>query len=226
MTPFKINLLQWQKDVIVVFFAILLGIGAHFLIGNVSLVKVAKNLQWDPYLVGFAITFIGNASILFPVAYAFVIPFLAVSLVGFWKALILGVVCGIAGGIGEMTAYGLGYLTGRRMSEKTLQNLRYLEERAGRSKPFLIFLVGLMPIPDEFVVVPLASAGYSFRKMVFFCTLGKIFLCIILSYAGLAWRWGTGNVIGSSEVPFSVIIPSFLLLFYSFIRIDWTKVLS
>lgn len=226
MNPFKINLLQWQKDGIVVLFAILLGILGHFFVGNVSLVKVAKNLRWDPYLAGFAITFIGNASILFPVAYAFVVPFLAASLGGFWKALILGVVCGIAGGIGEMTAYGLGYLTGRSMSEEALQNLQYLEERAGRSKPFLVFFAGLMPIPDEFVVVPLASAGYSFRKMVFFCTLGKIFLCILLSYAGLAWNWGKGTVIGSSEVPFSVIIPSFLLLFYGFIRIDWTKVLS
>ncbi len=223
------HLSQPQKDCIVVASALLLGVLLYFLQFDFSLLRWAKGSKGNEvgsiYLIGFAITFIGNGSILFPIPYAAAIPILAIYLPSFVHQIILGVICGVAAGVGEMTAYGVGYVSRKTMSDESKENVEYLTDKFSRSNPVLLFLVGLMPIPDEFVVVPLATAGYPFRKMIFFASLGKILLCIFLS-------WVVGPILGigleqsgSSRLFSSGLAVAFALLFYLFIRIDWKKVL-
>ncbi|MFW6110934.1 MAG: hypothetical protein ACOC6H_02745 [Thermoproteota archaeon] len=176
------------------------------------------------YLLGFLVTIIGNGSFLFPIPYAAAIPVLASYLPTITPRVILGVVCGIAAGLGEMTAYGVGYLTRKRLSKESKQNLKYLKNKFDRSSPVLIFLVGLLPIPDEFIIVPLASAGYPFKKMVLFCTLGKTLLCISLSSIvgpifGVFLQFH-----GESPLFTSLFAVAFILLFYFSLRIDWKEI--
>lgn len=223
---------QWQKDVLVVCLAVTLGLVGYFFTRELSITEIftwfVNPDVFNVYLAGFIITFIGNASILFPIAYAAAIPLLASEAFSV-HPFILGVVCGVSAGLGEMTAYLVGYLSGKKMSKEAQENLRHMKEKFGRSKPFLIFLAGVLPIPDEFVIVPLASAGpsrYPFSKTFLFSTLGKLVLCLFLSYAGyFYWNWAL-TFLGPSALSFTILAPSFVILFYLFIRIDWEKRLS
>lgn len=214
-------------DILVISIAILFGLAGHFLKIDFSLTTWAQQrTQKNVYLTGFILTFVGNASILFPIAYAFGIIILAATLPSPSSIFLFGTVCGVAGGIGEMTAYSLGYIGRKKLSDEAISNLKYMEQRFGRSKPFLIFLAAALPIPDEFVVVPFASAGYPLRKMVVFSILGKMILCLVLAFAGPLWSWGVSSATGRSSLPFSVLSPTFILLFYLFIRIDWAELLK
>lgn len=219
----KMNLLQWQKDLLVVGLAIGLGVGGHFLVGELSLVQIAEALEWNTYLVGFIITFIGNASILLPVAYAAAIPVLALLDV---HPLLFGFICGFGAGIGEMSAYLLGKLSRRSMEEESREKLERMKEKFGHSNAFLIFLGGLLPIPDEFVIVPLSSAGYPLSKLFPLCTFGKILLCVFLSYLGLVWEGVFTYIRASGDgmpLRFSILTPIFIIAFYLFLRIDWME---
>lgn len=162
---------------------------------------------------------------LLPLPYAAVIPILSMYLPALSQKIMLGLVCGIAAGVGEMTAYSVGYVSRKTLSEESKENLEYMQEQTGRSNPVMLFLAGLLPIPDEFIVVPLAAAGYPFRKMLTFSALGKTLLCIFLSL-------GVGPLLGisiaksgDSTLFSSVLAVAFVLLFYLFIRIDWKKIL-
>lgn len=216
------NLSQWKQDVLVVSFSVLIGVGLRFFSIDFSLTQLAKQAPLgNIYVLGFIITLIGNGSILLPIAYAAAIPILSSSLQSFTYQILLGLICGVGGGIGEMTAYGLGYLGRKKLSEASVANFRKFEEKIGRSKPLLVFIAGATPIPDEFIVVPLASGGYPLRKMVIFSIFGKMLLCIFLSAViGPLWELGL-NMAGQSGVPFCVITPAFILLFYLFTRIEW-----
>lgn len=219
---------QRQKDGLVVLSAVLIGSLIYVLDVDFSLVSWAEGSKGRGveylYFVGFLVTVIGNGSFLLPIPYAAAIPVLASYLPSTLHQVVLGVVCGVAAGIGEMTAYGLGYVARKRLSGEAKQNLEYLKEKFSGSSPVLIFLVGLLPIPDEFIVVPLASAGYPFKKMILFCLLGKTLLCILLSSIlgplfGIAFK-----VTGGSPIFSSLIAITFILLFYLFLRIDWKEI--
>lgn len=222
-----VKLSQLQKDILVILFAALIGSVIYLLDIDLSLTSWAEGIKGSGagylYLMGFLITIIGNGSILFPIPYAAAIPVLASYLPTSLHQVILGVVCGTAAGIGEMTAYGVGYLTRKRLSGESKENLQYLKRKFGRSSPVLIFMVGLLPIPDEFIVVPLASAGYPFRKMIFYSLLGKLVLCISLSSVlgpifGIALQFT-----GESPLFSSLLAVAFILIFYFSLRIDWKE---
>lgn len=224
-----ITLSQREKDGCVLLAAFILGISIYFLGIDFSPTNWVEeaNTQNILYLfnIGFFITLIGNGSFLLPIPYAAVIPLLAGYLPTHYYKILLGFTCGIAAGIGEMTAYGLGFLSRTQLSEESKENLEYLKNQFSSSSPILLFLAGLLPIPDEFIIAPLASAGYPFQKMITFTMLGKILLCIFLSgivgpIFGIAIAYG-----GNSRLFSSAIAVAFLLLFYLFIRIDWKELL-
>lgn len=223
------KLSQRQKDGLVILLAVLIGLSIYLLDIDFSLTSWVESSKGRGvayiYFLGFLITVIGNGSILFPIPYAAAIPVLASYLPNILHQVTLGLVCGLAAGIGEMTAYAIGYLTRKRLSGESRENLQYLKDQFGRSNPVLIFLAGLLPIPDEFIVVPLASAGYPFKKMVLFCALGKTVLCISTSTIlgpifGIAFQFS-----GESPIFSSFLAVVFILLFYLSLRIDWKEIL-
>lgn len=50
---------------------------------------------------------------------------------------------------------------------------------------FLVFIFGLTPLNDDNILVPLGIAGFSFKKTVFACYLGKLGMMMLFAIGSL-----------------------------------------
>lgn len=215
-----------KKDACVLGGACVLGVVLFFLYGILDIrgfiasIKEMGNSR--TFLYGVLVAFVGNAGVLASIPYAPAMAFLALSLSTFRAKVFFVVVCGIAAGLGEMVCYGIGTTARKKMGEESKRKFDRLNERLGRGKGFLAFLAGVSPIPDEFIIVPLASGKYSFRKTVLYDTLGKVLLSVPVVFLGPRFF----DSLAMSPVSFSLFAPFFVITYYLFIRIDWEGLLG
>lgn len=216
---------QTQKDVIILGSAVILGIALYFLYGFLrinQLLTYMRNLSsFNVFLFGLFASFVGNAGILVSLPYAPIIAFLALSLSRPIELVAFGILCGLVAGVGESVCYGLGVALRKKMSNEAKEKFDIVNRKLGRSKGLLVFLAGVSPLPDEFVLVPLASGKYSFRKTVVFNTLGKVILFLLIVFLGSEFF----NSIVWSPLTFSLFAPVFIVGYYLFLRIDWKEAL-
>ncbi len=131
------------------------------------------------YLGLFLIGLISNATIIAPVPGLIVLFTVSVILNPFWSA----VVYGIGSGLGELTAYLVGF-SGKGIVEKQKYYLR-LENWMKRFGGFTIIVLALVP-NFLFDVAGLVAGALKmpWYKFLIFCWLGRIPRCLLITYGG------------------------------------------
>ncbi|NIQ07226.1 MAG: hypothetical protein GWO20_16305 [Candidatus Korarchaeota archaeon] len=210
-----------KKDILVFGSAIVLGVTLYLLYDSFPIEEIVEGIQKlnteNIFLLGMVSTFIGNAGVLASLPYVPIVAFLSMSLTDPRVLVSFGFSCGIAAGLGETVCYGIGFFMRKKIDPASVKKFELLNLKLGKSKAFLVFLAGVSPIPDEFIIVPLASGKYPFPKTLFFNTIGKVCLGITVAFAAPTI---VGRIVGSS-VSFSLAAPLFLIFYYLFLRIDW-----
>ncbi|MFQ5711610.1 MAG: VTT domain-containing protein [Candidatus Geothermarchaeales archaeon] len=100
----------------------------------------------------------------------------------FWNPLILGVVGGVGGGLGELSAYligrGIGKLT---VSEEDKKKIPDWAKKLGLLS---VLLVSLTPLPDAPVLLLLGSAKFPLLTILILEVVGKIVLYVAVAWVG------------------------------------------
>lgn len=138
------------------------------------------------YLGAFAVSVLGNLTILIPVPSALVVYAFGLVL----DPLVLGMVSGIGATIGEFSAYLVG--RGGRMALKgnQLERLESIRKIVGKYGAIVVFLFALLPLPDDLLLVPLGVMGYDWKRILVSMLAGKTVMCLVVAYAGaLSFGW-------------------------------------
>ncbi len=181
------------------------------------------------YSGAFAVSFLGNATILVPFPYI-VVPFVLGADMGL-NPWLVGLVSGVGAAIGEMTGYFAGYYGRRLLKEEDKINgfREYVQQRPSMT-PFMIWFLAATPIPDDLLIVPLGVARYSWWKVLVPLLIGKTIFLTAIAWAGrLGLVWVESVFFGrdpSSLSSISLEVIGFLLIvlaLYMIVRVDWSK---
>lgn len=181
------------------------------------------------YSGAFAVSFLGNATILIPFPYI-IIPFVLGADMGL-NPWLVGLVSGVGAAIGEMTGYFAGYYGRRLLKEEDKINgfREYVQQRPSMT-PFMIWFLAATPIPDDLLIVPLGVARYSWWKVLVPLLIGKTIFLTAIAWAGrLGLVWVESVFFGgdpSSLSSISLEVIGFLLIvlaLYMIVRVDWSK---
>jgi membrane protein YqaA with SNARE-associated domain len=181
------------------------------------------------YSGAFAVSFLGNATILVPFPYI-VVPFVLGADMGY-NPWLVGLVSGVGAAMGEMTGYLAGYYGRRLLKEEDKINgfREYVQQRPSMT-PFMIWFLAATPIPDDLLIVPLGVARYSWWKVLVPLLIGKTIFLTAIAWAGrLGLVWVESVFFGrdpSSLSSISLEVIGFLLIvlaLYMIVRVDWSK---
>ena len=146
-------------------------------------------LEFFSYLIGnfgyigvFLVSIISNASIIFPVP-----AFIIVTATGFFlNPWLVGLFAGIGGGIGEVTAYYLGYGGNYVIEEKLNKSLDEIEKWARKQKwmGLAVFIFAATPLADDIVGIACGIVQYPVKKFLIYQILGKIVFYTALALFG------------------------------------------
>lgn len=177
------------------------------------------------YFGAFVISTFGNFTVFLPIPYA-----LAVFLLGaqqFIDPILLAVICGLGAGVGEISAYLIGW-GGRSFIEKKYdKNLKSMQVIIERYGFWAIMLFAASPLPDDTLLIPLGVLRYNLAKALVACILGKVVLCLILAFGGrLGWGFVQLIFTGGGAIGTVIGIVGTFLLVYFMLKIDWAKLLG
>jgi hypothetical protein len=159
----------------------------------------------------FLIALVANLSILVQIPYT--LPLLSAALGGasLQNVMGLGVASGVGAGIGAVASYKVAdALVGKtpRLPDGRIFHwiARNVDDRP-RATGFAIFLVGLSPLPDGAVVVPLAVVQYGMRRLAVPLFLGKFCHNVLLAllFYGFA-SWSSQHVSQKASTELAVLV--------------------
>ncbi len=169
----------------------------------------------------FLIALIANLSILVQIPYT--LPVLSAALGGasLQSVMTLGVASGLGAGIGAVASYKVAdalVVKSPRLLEGRLFRwiARNVDDRP-RLTAFGIFLIGVSPVPDGAVVVPLAVVHYGMRRLAAPLFLGKMvhnLLFAFLFYAFASWSADHVSQKASTELAVLIAILFMVLVAY------------
>ncbi|MHA2432080.1 MAG: VTT domain-containing protein [Candidatus Thorarchaeota archaeon] len=186
------------------------------------------------YQGSLVISFLGNATILFPFPYVGV-PFILGGLRDIvtdafvFDPWLVGLVSGLGAMLGEMTGYAVGFAGGALVEEEQRNRFRDFVLQYPRLTPLVLWFLAATPIPDDILVVPLGAAKYPWWKVALPQLVGKSMFLATIAWTGrfgLSW---VGEFIGgldpTSIMTKSVEVVGFLLVIlavYFMVRVDWS----
>lgn len=187
--------------------------------------ELLKSWATVGYVGIFLTSFAGTTSIIVPIPYVPIL--LAAALSGKFNPALLAVAAGLGSGLGEMVGYAIGYAGRKLVGGKYERRLLALAKILGKYGAVAIFVFALTPLPDDLVVIPLGLVRYGFWKVFIPCFLGKLSMCMIVSFFGayasdlVRGLYGEQGLYGvvASAIALSIVL--ILLL-----RIDWEKLLE
>ena len=209
--------------------------------GVVSPVIVVYNWLLDftslaGYQGSLLISFLGNATILFPFPYVGV-PFI---LGGFRDGMtheflfdpwLVGLVSGLGAMLGEMTGYAVGYGGGFLIEAEQRNSFRNFVQQYPRLTPLVLWFLAATPIPDDVLVVPLGAAKYPWWKVAIPQLVGKSMFLVAFAWTGRIGLSWIGDLLGrldpTSVFTKSIEVVGFLLVIlaiYALVRVDWSEV--
>jgi hypothetical protein len=173
-------------------------------------------------LVGiFVIALLANLSILVQIPYT--LPLLSAALGGasLQNMLGLGLASGLGAAIGAVASYKVAdAFVAKTPAQPDSRFFRWIARNVDdrpRATTFAIFLVGLSPLPDGAVVVPLAVVHYGMRKLAVPLFLGKLahnLLLALLFYAFASWSADHVSEKASTELAVFVAALFMVLVAY------------
>jgi hypothetical protein len=169
----------------------------------------------------FVIALIANLSILVQIPYT--LPLLSAALGGasLQNVMALGLASGLGAGIGAVASYKVADALVARSHQRPEGRLfrwiaRNVDDRP-RATSWAIFLVGLSPLPDGAIVVPLAVVHYGMRRLavpLFFGKLGHNLLMALLFYGFASWSKHHVSQKASTELALLVAVLFMVLVGY------------
>jgi len=175
------------------------------------------------YVGAFLVCILGNISIFIPIPFALIVYAFGSTL----NPLLLGLVSGLGSTIGEMVSYFLGW-GGRKIIESRYgSRLDAVKKLVGRYGALSVFLIALLPVPDDLLLIPLGMMKYDIKKTFIAMLLGKTLMCISLAYAGafsfsyLRDVFASGGVVGGAASFVLLVVVIIVML-----KIDWAKMLE
>jgi len=189
-----------------------------------QIIQFLEQLSQLGYVGILAMSFIGAASIIFPIPYTIVVFLIASR----YDPVLLALFGGAGAALGEFTGYLLGFYGQRILSEERRRKMEALVKLFGRYGPLAIFVFALTPLPDDLLFIPLGIMRYKLVKAFIPALLGKILMLFILAYFGrisadvILLIFGEGNMLVGMAITTILLTIVLILLF----RIDWEKVLQ
>jgi len=165
--------------------------------------------QETVYLSIALISFLSCFSIFMPIPYTLIIILLATQPI---NHPLLIITSGTAAGLGEVSAYALGYgISKLKQDPETLENIKKLIKKYGY---LAVFIFALTPLPDDLLLIPLGMLKYSLTKTLIASILGKIAMTTILVYGG-NFGLTAMNTITQNEAATTIItiIATIILLY-------------
>lgn len=142
------------------------------------------------YLGLFLVSFIGSATILFPIP-SFILVFTLGAVMNPW---LVGLSAGVGSALGEVTGYALGKGGGKIIERKYKGKIeRYKKWFEGDRAFLLIALFAATPLPDDMVGVVCGVFNYSLKKFLVAAVIGKCMMNLALAWGGfygLSWILG------------------------------------
>jgi membrane protein DedA with SNARE-associated domain len=183
-----------------------------------------NNLVLDYGYIGiFLVSILGNVSIVIPVPFVLVIYAFGSIL----NPILLGIAGGIGSTIGEFTSYLIGRGGRVILNEKQRARLDRIEKLVEKHGLLLIFLVGLTPLPDDLLLIPLGMMKYDWRKILVGMFFGKTLMCIVVAYAGVYSYDAIRNLYESSGILGSVVTLVLLAaIIIALLKMDWDVLLD
>jgi len=167
------------------------------------------------------LSFIGAASVIFPIPYT--VALLTLSATRQFNPLFLAVVAGLGSAVGELVGYGLGYMgrgvVGKRR-RKSLSAMLRIFDRLGRFGAVAVFIFALTPLPDDLLFIPLGLLRYKLWKVFLPSIAGKFLMCLTIAYVGEA----AGKWYVESPILAVATMTLLVLVVIAMFRIDWEKV--
>jgi hypothetical protein len=169
----------------------------------------------------FLIALVANLSILVQIPYT--LPLLSAALGGasLQNVMGLGLASGLGAGIGAVASYKVAETLVTKSARAPDGRLfRWIAQNVDdrpRATSFVIFLVGLSPLPDGAVVVPLAVVRYGMRRLAVPLFLGKLchnLLFALLFYAFASWSAQHVSQKASTELALLVAVLFMVLVGY------------
>jgi hypothetical protein len=163
-------------------------------------------------LVGiFLIALVANLSILVQIPYT--LPLLSAALGGasLQNVMGLGLASGLGAGVGAVASYKVAdALVGKSQYVPEGRTFRWIARNVdGRPRATwcAIFVIGLSPLPDGAVVVPLALVHYGMRRLAVPLFLGKFFHNVLLAlvFYGFA-SWSEEHVSENTSTELAVLV--------------------
>ncbi len=188
------------------------------------------------YFGPFIVSFIGNASFLFPMPYmlvTFIVGGFTDTVTGefLFDPWIVGIVSGFGATLGEMTGYLIGF-GGRRFIDENQRNSfsEYIKSHP-RAIPLITWFLAVSPIADDFFIVPLGAAKYPWWKVAIPQFVGKSMFMIGAAFAGRFSLDFVEDIIGNPASITSRTIEVLALLslvvsLYVLARVDWQKLMT
>jgi membrane protein YqaA with SNARE-associated domain len=172
------------------------------------------------YLGVFMISFIGSASVIFPVPYTIVIFILG----GMLDPLFVAISGGLGSALGEFSGYVLGYYGRKIVSEERRRKMDYMLRIFEKHGPVTIFLFALTPLPDDLLFIPLGVMRYPFLRAFIPALLGKILMTFILAYSGQQSIELIRTLFGGSGwIGIVITIVLIIIVIITMIKIDWEQ---
>jgi len=172
----------------------------------------------------FLLSFLGAASIIFPIPYPLVIFYLG-SLSNF-NPFLIAISGGAGSALGEFFGYFLGYYGRAVLSKERQRKIDYVMKVFSRYGALAIFIFALTPLPDDLLFIPLGIMRYSFVKAFIPSLAGKILMCLILAYGGRLSMNIIENFMGEKGGYVSILASTVLLIVVLIVilKVDWEKI--
>jgi membrane protein YqaA with SNARE-associated domain len=190
------------------------------------------------YTGAFIVSFLGNATILFPFPYIGV-PFILGGIADevtsqfVFDPWIVGIIAGFGALIGEMTGYLVGYGGGKLIDEEQRSGFKNFIESHQRATPLVLWFLAATPIPDDVLIVPLGAARYPWWKVALPQFIGKTMFMMTIAWAGRFGLDFVETIFGGTD-PLSIVsrgieviaLLSVIVAVYLLVRIDWNQLTS
>jgi len=186
-------------------------------------VDVSSLIMTYGYIGVFLASFIGSASIIFPIPYLILFYYIGASRI--LDPIIVSLSGGLGATFGEFILYVVG-LGGRKIiSENTIKNVEFFKRALDRYGPIIIFIFAATPLPDDIIYPTLGIMKYDVSKTFLACFFGKTLLTAFVVFSGYYSYEYIRFMLGGNDILSSVVITVLAIVFtIVVIKTDWSKI--
>ncbi len=136
------------------------------------------------YIGIFVVSFVGSASVIFPIPVFIVVP--ATAALPGMNPWLVGLFAGVGSSLGEVVGYVVGMGGGKLVEKKYSQHIDKYKKwfKDGKNMFFWIVAFAATPLPDDVVGLVCGIFRYAFKKFILASFIGKIILNLVLALGG------------------------------------------